>query len=362
MMEKKIRVCHICNLGMNGKAIFLCNLLENIDYSKYDITILDYRAECAEPVMNRLEKLPVEIIKPDNKSLRSFMKLLKNYLNSNSVDVIHSHIWDLSGLFLYVARKKGVSIRVCHSHNTSKAPGRYGRIKEFIRDKVLWNILRFMIQTNANRFVACSEEAAKWLYTDKIIDMGKHSIIKYGIDFSTFSPGSNNSSEIEILFAGRFIYQKNPLFAIRVFSEYHKLNPKSHLTMIGKGTMEREIKELIMDLGLQTFVTLIPESSEMQVYYRKSNIFLFPSYYEGFGIVLIEAQACGLKCLTSDNVPASTQCGLVKYLSLELGYKEWACELDSMLHTNMYLDNDALECYNIKECVKQVDKLYGVMS
>ena len=60
-MDNKIKVCHICNLGMNGKAVFVCNLLENIDFEKYEVTILNYRAEHAAPIISRLEKLPVKI-------------------------------------------------------------------------------------------------------------------------------------------------------------------------------------------------------------------------------------------------------------------------------------------------------------
>ena len=169
---ERIKVLHICNLGMNGKAVFVCNLLEHTDFNKYDVTILNYRAENAAPIIERLKKLPVKIVTPSDKTNKTFIALLDDYLDKYQVDVIHSHIWDLSGLFLRSARKHNVSIRVCHSHNTDKARGRYNLIKEFIRDKLIWNLLRKMIQDNGNRFVACSDEAAKWLFTPKIIRGG----------------------------------------------------------------------------------------------------------------------------------------------------------------------------------------------
>ncbi len=171
-MSAKIQVVHICNLGMNGKAVFVCNLLEHADYTKYDVTILNYRAEGAEPIIERLRKLPVKILSPSDKSNKTFMNLLNDYLHKNHVDVVHSHIWDLSGLFLRVAKKHGVPVRVCHSHNTSKASGRYNPIKEFLRDKVIWSILQKMIKFYGNRFVACSDEAARWLFTLQIIRGG----------------------------------------------------------------------------------------------------------------------------------------------------------------------------------------------
>lgn len=63
-MENKIKICHICNLGLNGKAVFLCNILENTNFNKYDITIINYRAEHADPILNRLAKLPITIVPP----------------------------------------------------------------------------------------------------------------------------------------------------------------------------------------------------------------------------------------------------------------------------------------------------------
>lgn len=92
-MGDKIKVCHICNLGMNGKAVFICNLLEHTDFDKYDITIINYRAEYAEPVISRLEKLPVKIISPAAQGLKTFIIFLNGYFKTNVYDVCHSHIW-----------------------------------------------------------------------------------------------------------------------------------------------------------------------------------------------------------------------------------------------------------------------------
>ena len=71
-MNNKIKVCHICNLGMNGKAVFVCNLLENTDFEKYEVTILNFRSEHADPVINRLKKLPVKIVNPYVAGLKNF--------------------------------------------------------------------------------------------------------------------------------------------------------------------------------------------------------------------------------------------------------------------------------------------------
>lgn len=323
-MADKIKVCHICNLGMNGKAVFVCNLLENTDFDKYEVTILNFRSEHADPVISRLEKLPVKIIDPKKSGIKDFCIFLNAHFKEKRYDVCHSHIWDLSGLFLAIAKHHKIKVRVAHSHNTSKAEGRYNVLKGFMRDKILWNYLRYLIRTCANRWVACSEEAAAWLFPEPIIREKKYTVVSNGIDMDRFKCSiRERHNPTEILFAGRLIYQKNPLFAINTFHEYLKIDPTAHMTMVGKGTMETEVINEIEKLGLTDKITLVKETSEMEKYYKNADIYLFPSNYEGLGITLIEAQASGLKCLASDVVPKESQCGLVKYKSLNDGFSKW---------------------------------------
>lgn len=359
-MRDKMHICHICNLGMNGKAVFLCNLLEHMDYDRYDVTVIDCFAQPSPVIMDRINKLPVKVIQPNGTTMGACVKLLRAYLRENRVDVVHSHIWDLSGIFLYFAKKARVPVRIAHSHNTSKVKHRYNVWKEFLRDKILWNIFHYMIYVNATGYAACSEDAARWLFTGPIIRTGKYCIVINGINLATFCPAEvERDSVTQVLFAGRLACQKNPLFAIDVFNAYRKINENSHLTMIGKGDLAPKVQERIDQLQLHDYITLIPESNEMARHYREADVFLLPSHFEGLGIVLIEAQACGTKCLTSDRVPSVTQCGLTKYLPLDIDCVKWAETLDQLVQDQqMVLDRSKLEAYSVQNTVKQIDNLY----
>lgn len=357
----KIKVCHICNLGMNGKAIFLCNLLENSDLEKFDITIINFRSDHAESIVQRLEKLPVKILNPKGKGLKDFVFFLKAHLRENHYDVCHSHIWDLSGLFLAVAKRNGVEIRVAHSHNTSKAEGRYNPLKSFIRDKILWNYFRHLIGTCANRWVACSEEAAEWLFPSSVIKTNKHAVVINGIELERFKCSERKRHKpTEILFAGRLVYQKNPLFAIHTFYEYLKIDPTAHMTIVGSGCMKAQVNDEITRLGLTDCVTCVHETNAMETYYKNADVYLFPSNYEGLGITLIEAQSSGLKCLASDVVPRLSQCGLVQYKSLDDGAIAWAKHIQELLEADLAVDEAALQVYDAKNTAKQVARIYGL--
>lgn len=359
-MRKKTHICHICNLGMNGKAVFLCNLLEHTDYDQYDVTVIDCFAKPSPVIMERISKLPVNVIQPNGTSTGACVKFLRNYLRENHVDVVHSHIWDLSGIFLHYAKTAHVPVRIAHSHSTSKTKHRYNILKEFLRDKILWNIFRYMIYVNANGYAACSEDAARWLFINPIIQKKNYCVVTNGIDLEAFCPTEGNRDGVtHVLFAGRLVHSKNPLFALDVFHAYHKINEHSHLTMIGNGDLLPEVQKKVDQLQLRDCITLVPESNEMARHYREADVFLFPSHYEGLGIVLIEAQACGTKCLASDQVPSVTQCGLTKYLPLDKDCTLWAEALDRITQDQqMVLDYSKLEAYSIQNTVKQIDDLY----
>ena len=89
------------------------------------------------------------------------------------------------------------------------------------------------------------------------------------------------------------------------------------------GTKENIIK-YITDNYLQKNVILWPENTNIPQIMKRSNVFIMPSIQEGFGIVLIEAQASGLKCYVSDSVPKTTNVGGCEYIGLDMGEKFWA--------------------------------------
>jgi len=103
------------------------------------------------PIAKRLEGLPIRIVVNRRKhGFIAFLSELKQLLKTEKFDVVHSHMWDLTGIFLGYAKWYGVPVRVAHRHNSQKVVGCYNPIKQFIRDKVVWNILKKAIELNAN--------------------------------------------------------------------------------------------------------------------------------------------------------------------------------------------------------------------
>src|SRR5699024_7790886 len=113
-------------------------------------------------------------------------------------------------------------------------------------------------------------------------------------------------------------------FLINVFAAVKKERSNAHLILIGIGDLEGEIKEQVYELGLQDSVSFLGNRGDIPELMSIMDVFVFPSLYEGFGNVLIEAQAVGVKCVVSDNIPSDAFItNLVTPLSLNDRVEKW---------------------------------------
>ena len=98
--------------------------------------------------------------------------------------------------------------------------------------------------------------------------------------------------------AGRLDSGKNHQLLIRAFAKIN--NKKSHLYILGEGSLKTLLEALINDLSLTSRVTLLGFDSNPYKYFSQADTFVFASNYEGFPVVLIEALTCGLPMISTD--------------------------------------------------------------
>lgn len=142
----------------------------------------------------------------------------------------------------------------------------------------------------------------------------KYEVIPNGIDFGRFSYNSAKRESLRaelfldhrvvIGHVGRFVNEKNHEFVIKVFEEYLKQDPNAVLLLIGDGEKREHIHQFVCKKGLEDRVIFTGEVTNVEEYYSAMDVFLFPSLYEGLGIVLIEAQSQGLPCVISERIPS----------------------------------------------------------
>jgi glycosyltransferase involved in cell wall biosynthesis len=104
------------------------------------------------------------------------------------------------------------------------------------------------------------------------------------------------------LFLGRFVWQKNVFRLLEAFSIIRRRHEDARLLMVSDGPLRQDIERYIKENGLTKSVHILGFVSNdiLPSLFRLSDAFVLPSLYEGFGIVLIEAQAAGCPIIVSD--------------------------------------------------------------
>lgn len=103
-----------------------------------------------------------------------------------------------------------------------------------------------------------------------------------------------------ILAVGRLTYQKGFDMLISVWSKICKKNTDWKLTIVGSGEEEESLKNLAKKLDIIDRINFIPATTDIQQYYKTSSLYCMSSRFEGFGLVLLEAQAFGLPIVSFD--------------------------------------------------------------
>ncbi|MSU55638.1 MAG: glycosyltransferase [Candidatus Taylorbacteria bacterium] len=103
-----------------------------------------------------------------------------------------------------------------------------------------------------------------------------------------------------MLAVGRFTQEKNFIFALEVLKETLKKYPKTGLVIVGDGPLKDNLARQVNFLGLANNVVFEPWQNDLTSYYKTANLFLQTSFYEGFGLVLLEALASGCPAVSSD--------------------------------------------------------------
>lgn len=284
----------------------------------------------------------------------------------NGYDVVHLHtgLWK-STIFEDRAKQKGIKKIVLHSHNTGIG-GAYDSI-DYKRALVEHRKgIEHLDETLATDYCACSWEAAKWLYEDKISNE-KIRILTDAIEVDKFRYNKtirdeyrrklNLENNFVIGHVGRFAYQKNHEFLIEVFSKVKENVTNAVLLLIGTGELETTIKRKVIEKRLIDSVIFLGGVSDIYHWYQAMDLFVLPSRYEGFGMALLEAQIAGLPCIASNAIPDKVKISDGLYFE-ELDIERWYSAIVSGEKNRIKIDEQIINSFDLKAKVFELETLY----
>ncbi|MBZ2166565.1 glycosyltransferase family 4 protein [Methanobacterium spitsbergense] len=125
----------------------------------------------------------------------------------------------------------------------------------------------------------------------------KSIVIPNGIDFNHIQSIKPSEEISDIIFAGRLIKEKNVDILIKSIQIVKQKIPNVRCMIVGDGPERSKLEELSFNLKIQDnieFMGFTENYNDLIGYMKSSSVFVLPSIREGFGIVVIEANACGL--------------------------------------------------------------------
>ena len=273
----------ITGLGLGGAEKVVCDLADQMILKGYDVKIVYLTGSVlVKPVSSRVELLPLHLNSASNifSASRKYKKIIRDF----SPDVVHSHMIH-ANIFARLNHLSFKYVRlICTAHNSNEG----GKLR-----MMAYRLTNFLSDFNTN----VSKEATDSLISKGAFNHKNLATVYNGIDLSKFIFFNKdiNSNELSFLSVGRFNAQKdypNLLHAIAIFRQ----NPQHKeyiLKIAGDGELRPQIEELIEHLGLKNNVTLLGRRNDIPQLMQEADFFILPSAYEGFGLVVAEAMACG---------------------------------------------------------------------
>ena len=292
-----------------GMESVIMNYYRNIDRSKIQFDFLcNEKLICYEEEIKKLGG-KIYYITARSEDRKRYQKELRDFFKDNAQEYIA--IWEntcaLNNIdYLKYAKKYNIKYRIIHAHNTKIMQ------KKLIK-KTLFTILHYfnklIISKYATDFWACSEKAGKFFYTEKIRKSNKYKIINNAIDTEKFKFNGqirneyrkkmNLEDKIVIGNVGRLHFQKNQNFLIDVFNEIYKENKNVELILVGGGEDRKLLEDKVKNLHIEQAVKFLGIRNDVNNLIQAMDIFVFPSYFEGLSVTLIEAYASGIKIIAS---------------------------------------------------------------
>lgn len=355
----------------SGVSSVIMNIYRNIDKTKIQFDFLVCKEE-----LNRGKSYEKEI--KDNGgniyyfysplSLKTILKssaMAKAFLkkNADKYDAVHLHTPTIALFTLRYAWKYGVRNRIIHSHSTMTSKN---KMKSFINLILIACIPRY-----ANIFWACSTEAADFLYGKEFCQKHKIEVLRNAVNAEVYQYSSDMrmqererleiKKEKVIVHISNFSPIKNHNFLLPVIEGIYQQKQDIKFVFVGDGPTRQEFEKNIIERGFSKICIFTGRMENVSSILSASDILILPSIKEGLPVTVVEAQACGLRCIISDTI--TKECNISDVLYLPLKSDIWTGILlnEKVLSETERVQRSSEFCessFNINREIKKIESLY----
>ena len=355
------------NNDAGGLNVYIKNIIKNLNDEDIHVTVLT--GEESESIEeNNLKfssySLFQETASIDEKILLlpEFIELVTEFVKVNQIDLIHAHYW-LSGLVAKEIKSKFGIPYIFTAHS-------YGKFIDEDSNRIT---SEFEILSKADLVTSSSKFEYNFLNQNYETPKQKLRILYPGVDIDLFKPTPTNK-ENTLLVVGRIQPQKGQINSLKLFHKLHILSPDLKLNFVGgpSGNDGKEylktIESEIEQIGLKNNVQFLNSATQEQLIneYNKAKIVVHASQYETFGLIALEANACGVPVVSINQGPLkeTIENGHNGYIAEMFEDKNLILFCKKILSDSEYQSKIQINCLNVanqydwKNTVKQLKEIY----
>lgn len=354
----RVKVLHLLNsLNYGGAERFLLNLSKHVDKEKFKFDIL-VRDE-NNPMAPFFYELGDDVVvAPDfPKHSLNHYRYMKKFVKKNDYDWVHIHANSL--IYTLPFKLFSSSNVLLHSHSSYSTNMVVKKIHNINKKKYLKSI---------EVSIACSDAAGEWMFGNNQFEIIYNGIeterFKYNFEARKKTRKKLQVMESEVLIGtiGRLSEVKNFGFAIDLIKKLN-LNSETNykLFIVGDGELREELQTNIDEQNLNNTVMLLGNRDDVPDLLSAFDIYIQPSWFEGFPFTVIEAQMSNLPTILSDNITEESRIIKdVRFVSLS-DRKKWLETIEKYSKNNKnredYLEVD-IEKVDIKNISKEFEEIY----
>lgn len=369
--SKPTRVLHIVgSMVRGGSENWIMSLLRKADRSilEMDVCVMHSgKAAHNDEIIASGAKLMFCEPKP----VFTFQRRLARIIQNGRYDVVHSHMWLFSGLVLKVAAQCNVPVRIAYCHTAGTKPSSLYRV-------LYYRYMKYLVKKHSTHRLGCASEAVEALFGKNWQSLKNCRVLYCSINVDAYEPGQISTlSKSDFGFAddaivighiGEFRLAKNHTFFLDIAAELVKLEPRAHFFFAGDGKLREQMEEKAHKLSLSNHVVFAGVRDDVpQLLMHLFDVLLFPSFYEGMPLTLVEAAAAGLRTVCSDAITNEATDSLPEAftrLALDSGTEEWAKVVNETIKKGRIPHANAYQ--RIKEShfsddfsLRELSKIYG---
>ena len=351
----KYRVIHVTGGVRNtisGVQSFIKNHIKTDD-EEFEYMVGESNGDSHFPFNKYLDEKGIKrIVFPSLKvsNMMRYGRECREFYENNRIDILHVHNPITAFIHNYYAKKHGVKVRIYHNHSS--------QFSDTILKSIRNRLLVFLALRNATHRVSCGELAGIKIFGNKnfqivpnAIDINKYKFsLKYREEIREEFHIKGNKKVVGMIgILNRF---KNQNFLIELAGKL----PEVTFLLVGEGPdrvfLEKNSKEL-------TNVIFTGKREDAYKFYSAFDIFAFPSLYEGFPMVLIEAQCSGVDIIMNETIDSTTKVVNNICTALPLDKNKWIDYIEKVQVVNSKRDFDErLMDFDINENIINLKEIY----